>query len=83
MKSYGEYLKFYRTKKKMSQMALAKKLNLKTAQYISNLERSKARPSISMAIILAKKIDMPINSLYAIFINDYAQALTIKLGKYL
>lgn len=78
---FGKILKEYRLRKKMTQLELARKLGQNSAQYISNLERG-VMPSITMAIVLSKKVGIPLPRLHGIFLREYKKHLKIKFSKH-
>lgn len=59
----GASLREIREERKITQMALAKKMNLTTAQYISNVERGISPPSVEYLQTIKKVCKVPATTL--------------------
>lgn len=81
--TYGQALKFYRMKRRMTQRALAMKLGHDTVQFISNLEGGRGKASEKMAIVIGRKVGMPLSLIREIYLREYKKYLNKVFSKYL
>lgn len=74
----GQNLRRIREAKRLSQIQLAERVGI-TSQYLSNLERSKMRPSLDVIEKLAAALGIPVSDLF----RDDLSGLQDALGVYL
>lgn len=60
---FGKNLRYYRRKRRLSQVELAKKMNVKSDTTISNWEQGISSPNVHMLVKLVTELDVDINKL--------------------
>ncbi len=81
--TFGEALKKYRQERGLTQKELSDKLGYSTSQFISNLERSLASPSMSLAIKIGTFLKIPMAHVHNFFVQKELSKINRKFKKYL
>lgn len=71
--SFGNFLKAYREADQLTQIELAKKLNL-TVQNLCDIEKARRIPTPKRAAKIAKKLEMPIMPMIQLALRDSLHA---------
>jgi len=80
-KKLGIYLKEMRLNAGLSQGEVAKRLNYKTAQFISNWERGLSEPPITTLKKLSELYHVDIEDLFEITLKHFTDKITTKMRR--
>ena len=75
MTEFSKLVRKARAKRDITQIELARKMGYKSSQYVSDVERSKARPSLKYAAAISTRLKINPAEVKRTLIIDYKRAL--------